>query len=117
MYIGPPSEVSNITFGEAVCTTSHIVSWNPSTSNSVCNPLNYTVSLPPSVNQGPFIPSDTNISLTGLVINENNNNLIVTIHSASMAGNGNSSQKLITLPNIADVIPGGELLFLRISQR
>ena len=110
-YVGPPSEVSNIRFDE-VCTTSLIVSWNPSISNSVCNPLNYTVSLPPSVNQGPFITSDTNISLTGLVFNENNNNLIVTIHSTNMAGNGNSLPRVITLPNVADAVPGGELLFI-----
>ena len=111
IYVGPPSEVSNITFNE-VCTTSLIVSWNPSISNPVCNPLNYTVSLPFLVNQDPFITSDTNISLTGLVINENNNNLHVTIHSTNMAGNGNNLSSMTTLPNVADAIPGGELLFI-----
>ena len=105
-YVGAPFAVSNIRDDEK-CTTSVIVSWDPSTSNSVCDPLNYTVSLSPDMNQGPFITSDTSISLTGLVIN----NVLVTIQPTNMAGNGNSLSELITLPNIADVVPGSELLF------
>ena len=104
--VGPPSAVSNIRF-EEVCTTSVTVSWNPSTSNSVCDPLNYTVSLSPNVNQGPFTTSDTSISLAGLAIN----NFLVTILSTNMAGSRSSLAEPITLPNIADAIPGGELLF------
>ena len=103
---GPPSAVSNIRFDE-VCTTSVTVSWNSSTSNSVCDLLNYTVLLSPNVNQGPFITSVTNINLTDLAIN----NFSVTIHPTNMAGNGSNLLKLITLPNIADAVPGSELLF------
>ena len=77
----------------------------------MCDPLNYTVSLSPIVNQGPFITSDTSISLTGLVSDENNN-LLVTIHPTNMAGGGSSLTGLITLLNIADAVPGSELLFL-----
>ena len=103
MYVGPPSNISYINFDDE-CITSLTVSWSLSTSNPVCNPLTYNVSISPP-HGGPFITSNTNITITGL---NDGTAYTISVQPINMAGVGNVAQNQTTLPSVNEVLPGSE---------
>ena len=106
LYIGPPS-TSSITFTE-ICTSDAAVSWDPFTSNSVCGPVSYDVTISPSDGVVLMRITNTSYNFTGLMPDTN---YTVTVAGRNFAGEESLSETERT-PTKQDALPNGNLLLL-----
>ena len=77
MILGPPSPVSSVTTTSSGC-LSTIVSWDPVTSDPVCGPVSYDVTISPSDGVMMMRITDTSYNFTGLTPDN--------IYTATVAG-------------------------------
>jgi len=109
VYVGPPSSVSSITIGETCLKTSTIVSWSPSSSNSVCGPVSYNVTISPS--DGVMMMMNITSTFYNFTELTPGNNYTVTVAGINLAGVGESNTATFHIPTIAEAIPSGKLTF------
>ena len=108
---GPPSPITSITASDTSClTTNVIVSWDPSTSDPVCGPLSYNVTISPSDGVTVMIITDTTYNFTTLTPGTN---YTVTVAANNMAGVGNSSMTMFYIITMTEALPSGEFIMLR----
>ena len=104
-FTGPPS-IRSITTSDTSCLTSHaVVSWDPSSSDPVCGPVSYDVTVSPS--DGVMITRITNTSynLTGLMPGTN---YTVIVAGSNMAGAGESGTVTFYIITMTEAVPTGE---------
>ena len=91
--VGPPSPVRNITTASSGC-LSTIVSWDPVTSDSVCGPVSYHVTISPSDGVVMMNLTDTSYKFTGLTPD---NSYTVTVAGRSVAGVEESTTRMVSV--------------------
>jgi len=108
-YVGPPSSVSSITVGETCLKTSTIISWTPFSSNPVCGPVSYDVTISSSDGVMTMMNiTNTFYNFTGLTPGTN---YTVTVAGINEAGAGESNTTTFYIPTMAEAVPSGELTF------
>jgi len=105
MYIcaALPSHV-NITTTDT-CINDVSISWNPVTSDPVCGPVSYDVTISPSDGVMMMRITDTSYNITGLTAE---NSYAITVASRNNAGVGESSVRVVNTPTIAGAVPTGK---------
>ena len=89
-------------------TTNAIVSWDPSTSDSVCGPVSYNVTILSS--DGVLVVmiiNDTSYNFTALTPGTN---YTVTVAGNNMAGVGESNMIMFNIITMTEALPSGELI-------
>ena len=81
-YIGPPSIREFIVSDN--CSTDASISWDPSSTDPVCLPVSYDVTISPSDGVVMMRINDTSYNFTGL---RHNDTYTVTINASNSAGN------------------------------
>jgi len=110
MYIyiitGPPTPVSSLMASEK-CSRYFIVAWNLSSSDSVCGPVSYDVTMSPSDGVMMMRITNTFYNFTGLTPGTN---YTVTVAGINMAGIGESNMIMFYIPiaTVNIVVPCGE---------
>ena len=104
----PPSTIASITANDASCLiTNAIVSWDPSTSDPVCGPVSYNVTISPSDGVVVMIINDTSYNFTALTPGTN---YTVTVAGNNMAGVGESNMTIFNIITMTEALPSGELI-------
>ena len=111
MYIyiitGPPTPVSSLMEDE-ICSRYFNVSWSLSSSDIVCEPVSYDVTISSSDGEMMMNINNTFYNFTGLTPGTN---YTVTVAGINMAGVGESNTATFHIPTIAEAIPSGKLTF------
>ena len=106
MYVGPPSPIASITASDTSClTTNVIVSWDPSTSDPVCEPLSYNVMISPDGMM--MMINDTTYNFTTLTPGTT---YTVTVAANNMAGVGQSNMTMFYIITMSEALPSGEFI-------
>jgi len=111
MYIyiitGPPTPVSSLMENE-ICSSYINVSWNPpSSSDTVCGPVLYNVTISPSDEVMMMNITNTFYNFTGL---RPRTNYTVTVAGINMAGIGESNMITVSTLNENEVVASGEYI-------
>ena len=105
---GPPSPITSITASDTSClTTNVIVSWDPSTSDPVCEPLSYNVMISPSDGVTVMIITNTTYNFTTLTPGTA---YTVTVAANNMAGIGQSNIIVFDIITVTEALPNGKFI-------
>ena len=106
-YIGPPSPINDFDAREICDTTISGVSWTPSSSDPVCGPISYELTVSPTDQMIMIMRiNDTSYDITGLISGTSYN---LTVISSNMAGSVESVM-MISTPNTNEIVPSGECI-------
>jgi len=83
-----------------------MISWDPVSSDPVCGPVSYNVTISPSDGVVMMRITDTFYNFTGLTLD---NNYTVTVAGRNDAGVGESSEISFFIPNYRDTLPRGNI--------
>jgi len=100
--LGPPPSVS--VFNITTCINDIALSWSPVTSNLLCGPVSYDVTISSSDGVMMVRTTDTSYDFTGLTPD---NSYIVTVTGRNDAGVGGSSIAAVNTPSMAEAVPTG----------
>lgn len=89
---GPPAIIADVRASD-ICLTDVTISWNPVTSDPVCGPVSYDVTISPSDGVMMMRITDTSYNITGLTPD---NSYTVTVAGRNDAGVGESSLTNVT---------------------
>ena len=109
-FTGPPSPITSITASDTSCLTTKynvIVSWDPSTSDPVCGPLSYNVTISPSDGVTVMRITDTTYNFTTLTPGTD---YTVTVAANNMAGVGQSNMTIFYIITMTEALPSGEFI-------
>ena len=104
MYIGKPS-TGNLTFTE-VCVSDAAISWDPVTSDPVCGPVSYDVTISPSDGVVMMRLTDTSYNFTRLTPD---NSYAVTVAVGNDAGVV-THNVIVTTPAMQEALPNGNFI-------
>ena len=90
-YSGPPATLTNV-IAANICLTDFTASWDPVTSDPVCGPVSYDVTISPSGGVTMMRITDISYNFTGLIPNIS---YTVTVAGRNNAGVGRSSSTTI----------------------
>ena len=99
---GPPSHV-NI-YGIDTCINDATISWDPATSDPLCGPVSYVVTISPSDGVVMMKITDTSYNFTGITPD---NSYTVTVAGRNSAGVGESTMIVVNTPTVAEAVPTG----------
>ena len=103
MFVGPPLIVHNIIEKER-CLSDFTVSWDPVTSDPVCGPVSYGVTISPSDGVMMMRIIYTSYNFTELQIGTN---YTVTVAGRNRAGVGESRVRVINTTTMTEATPSG----------
>ena len=83
-----------------------MISWDPVTSDPVCGPVSYDITISPSDGVVMMRITDTSYNFTGLTPD---NNYTVTVAGRNDAGVGESTKISFFIPNYRDTLPRGSI--------
>ena len=101
--IGNPPSPGDITITEGCL--SIITSWDPFTSDPVCGPVSYDVTISPSDGVTMIRINDTSYNFTGVTPD---NNYTVTVTGRNYVGVGEPAKVIVNAPIITNVLPYGK---------
>jgi len=87
------------------------ISWDPFTSDPVCGPVSYDVTISPSDGVMMMKITDTSYNFTGLQFDTN---YTVTVAGRNSAGVGDSSETNFYIPIIIDAVPRSKYINLMV---
>ena len=99
--------INNIICPSSSTTT---MSWDPFTSDPVCGPVSYDVTISPSDGVMVMRINDTSYNLTGLQFGTN---YTVTVAGRNDAGVGDASVIMFYKPTMEEAVPSGEWIITR----
>ena len=89
------------------CSRYFTVSWSPPSSDPVCGPVSYNVTISPSDGVMMMRTTNTFYNFTGLTPGTN---YIVTVSGINMAGIGESNMITVSTLNMNEVVTSGEYI-------
>ena len=87
-----------------MCLTDITISWAPVSSDLVCGPVSYNVTISPSDGMMTMRITDTSYNFTGLT---SDNNYTVTVAGRNRAGIGESSVHVVSTVSLTEAAPSG----------
>ena len=109
--VGPPSPLNAIRNNKIIClSSSTTLSWDPFTSDPVCGPVSYDVTISPSDGVMMMRITNTSYNFTGLQFGTN---YTVTVAGRNNAGAGESSMITFYKPTMEEAVPSGESVITR----
>jgi len=105
---GPPTPVSSLMESKK-CSRYFAISWSPPSSDPVCGPVSYNVTISPSDIVMMMRITNTFYNFTGLTPGTSHT---VTVAGINMAGVGESNNITVSTLNVNEVVTNGEYIML-----